>query len=116
MAIPGDLLLVKEVDFKVEEIRHNHWFFENGKLSKSHDFFGAIDWVMKGLEDEPRDRSFKEYLDSLPNDEKTVRAKRAAARYVEGFHAAEIDRIGVFALKKLSTMQQNKSMVIALFV
>lgn len=94
--------IIHEAGIKTEEVHGTHWYFENGKLSKSNDFFGEIDPIMEGLENEPVDRSFKSYLDSLPDNEETVRAKHSAARYVEGFHAAETNRIGVFALRAVN--------------
>jgi monoamine oxidase len=44
------------------------------------------------------DRSLKEFLESIPDDEDTRRAKAMVTRYVEGFHAARIDRISVRSL------------------
>lgn len=99
--------IIHESGFQAEEVNGKHWYFENGKLSKSHDFFGEIDSVMNALKTERSDRSFKEYLDSLPNDEKTVRAKVAAGRYVQGFHAAETDRIGTLALKTVNEASEK---------
>jgi len=77
-----------------------HWYFENGVLSKSPDFWANIHQLMEQMKSVESDRSFKDYLDSLPHDPETERAKAIAVRYVEGFHAARIDRIGVQGLIK----------------
>jgi monoamine oxidase len=79
-----------------------NWYFENGILSKSHDFWNKLTALMDLMKSEEPDRSFKDFLRSLPNDEETRRAKAVASRYVEGFHAARIDRIGVRGLIKAS--------------
>jgi len=45
----------------------------------------------------PTDQSVRDFLAGLPDDEETARAKAMVTRYLEGFQAAEIDRIGVRA-------------------
>jgi len=44
------------------------------------------------------DQSVRTFLKGLPDDEETARAKAMVTRYVEGFQAADIDRIGVRGL------------------
>lgn len=99
--------IVNEAQLEVEEVTSNHWYVEEGKLSKSHEFFAALEELMKGIGQESTDRSFRRYLESLPDDEETLRAKRAASLYVEGFHAAGIDRIGVQALNTVDKASEQ---------
>src|SRR5207244_5006547 len=54
-----------------------------------------------------QDRSFKTFLDSLPDDETSRQAKAAASLYVEGFHAARIERIGVHGLVKANEAEDE---------
>ncbi len=82
------------------EVTGRHWYFENGVLSRTDDFWAKLDQLMEQMKSVDPDRSFKDYLDSLPHDPETERAKAIAVRYVEGFHAARIDRIGVHGLIK----------------
>jgi len=56
---------------------------------------------------EQPDRSFQQFLDSLPNDEASVRAKSVATRYVQGFHAANANRIGVHGLIKATEAEDE---------
>jgi hypothetical protein len=44
------------------------------------------------------DQSLRAFLDHLPNDEDTARAKAMVTRYVEGFHAADVNRISIHGL------------------
>jgi monoamine oxidase len=80
------------------EVTDRNWYFENGTLSKSHDFWRKLTTLMDSMKSEEPDRSFKDFLQSLPDNESTRRAKAVASRYVEGFHAARIERIGVRGL------------------
>jgi monoamine oxidase len=89
------------------EITERHWYFENGVLSKSHDFWNKLTALMDLMKSEEPDRSFKDFLQSLPDDENTRRAKAVASRYVEGFHAARIDRIGVRGLVRANQAEDE---------
>ncbi len=90
--------VLNETGARFCEVTERHWYFENGVLSKSHDFWSKLSALMDLMKSEEPDRSFKDFLQSLPDDENTRRAKALASRYVEGFHAARIDRIGVRGL------------------
>jgi monoamine oxidase len=80
------------------DVTQRHWYFENGTLRNSHDFWNQLTSLMDLLDINERDRSFQSFLDSLPDDEASEQAKAVATRYVQGFHAANIDRIGVHGL------------------
>ena len=92
--------IAEKLAAKPYEVTERHWYFTNGKLSKSSDFWKKIESLMDEMKSSKTDRSFKEFLDSVPDDEETLRAKAMAIRYVESFHAANIERIGVHGLIK----------------
>jgi len=92
--------IIKAAHLPFTEVTGRHWFFENGKLSKSHEFWAQVNQLMKQMKSVSVDCSFRSYLDSLPDDVETKRAKAVATSYVEGFHAGRIDRIGVHGLIK----------------
>ena len=94
--------IIEEAHLPFSEAAERHWFFENGELIKSYDYWSKVDQLMEQMKSVEVDCSFKTYLDSLPDDVETKRAKAVATRYVEGFHAARIDRIGVHALIKVN--------------
>jgi protoporphyrinogen oxidase len=85
------------------EVSERHWYFENGKLSKTSGFWAKIEDLNDKMQSSGTDQSFKTFLSSLSDDEQTRRAKAMAVRYVEGFHAASIERIGVH--KSLSSIK-----------
>ena len=83
---------------KLHEVSGRHWYFDNGKISKSHDFWKEIESLMDQMKSSKADQSVRDFLEGLPHDEETARAKAMVTRYVEGFQAAEIDGIGVRGL------------------
>ena len=85
---------------KPYEVAERHWYFENGKLSTTSDFWEKIESLMLRMKSAKSDQSFKDFLDSQPDDQETQRAKAMAIRYVEGFEAANIERIGIQGLTK----------------
>ncbi|MDQ6653646.1 MAG: FAD-dependent oxidoreductase, partial [Acidobacteriota bacterium] len=92
--------IIEAVEAPVCDVTDRHWYFENGVLSKSHDFWNKLTALMDLMNPKDPDRSFREFLDSLPDDEGTRRAKAVATRYVQGFHAANVDGVGVHGLIK----------------
>ena len=82
------------------DVTDRHWYVETGKLSSSHEFWNKLSALMDLMDLKQPDASFKSFLDSLPDKEAIRRAKAAASLYVEGFHAASVDHIGVHGLIK----------------
>ena len=92
--------LAERAHLKLHETSERHWYFEDGKLSKSRDFWKKIEKLNDQMKLSDVDQSLKDLLASLPDDEETRRAKDVAIRYVEGFHAANIECIGIRGLVK----------------
>jgi monoamine oxidase len=90
--------IAKAANLQLYEVSERHWYLENGRVSKSREFWRKIEGLMKEMKSTEKDRSLKDFLDSLPDDEETRRAKSMAVRYVEGFHAANIERVGIHGL------------------
>jgi len=92
--------LAERAHLKLQETSDRHWYFEDGKLSKSQDFWKKIEKLNDKMKSCEVDQSLKDFLASLADDEETRRAKAMAIRYVEGFHAANADRIGIHGIVK----------------
>jgi monoamine oxidase len=89
------------------DVTHRHWYLENGVVSDSHDFWKKLTELMDLMSPDQPDRSLQDFLDSLPNDDATAGAKAVATRYVEGFHAASVRRIGVHGLIKANEAEDE---------
>ncbi len=92
--------LAERANLKFHETTGRHWYFEDGKLTKSHDFWKEIEELNDRMKSVEADQSLKDFLSSLPDDEKTQRAKAMTVRYVQGFHAGDISRIGIKGIVK----------------
>lgn len=96
---PPEIFQIARADhLQLNEVSERHWYFEDGKINKSRDFWRTIESLMDKMKSSDTDRSLKEFLESIPDDDDTRRAKAMVTRYVEGFHAASIDRVSVRGL------------------
>lgn len=89
----------RAVNLELTPVSNRHWYFENDQLSRSHAFWKQIEGLMDQMKSLPADQSVKQFLDSLPDND-SQRARAMLARYVEGFHAADLDQIGIRGLRK----------------
>ena len=90
--------IIEQAHLEVEEVTGRHWFVDQGKLSGSREFWSAVERILAKMRDDIKDCSFEDFLRSLPDDEYSPRAKELAKRFVEGFHAAKSERIGIHGL------------------
>ena len=104
---PQLLQIIEDSRRPLCDVTHRHWYLENGVVSDSHDFWNKLTALMDLMSPEQPDRSLQDFLDSLPNDDATARAKAVATRYVEGFHAASVRRIGVHGLIKANEAEDE---------
>jgi monoamine oxidase len=98
--------IIKEAHLEVEEVTGRHWFLDDGKLSRSGEFWSAVEDVLSKMNDEIEDSSFENFLHSLPGNEFPSRVKEIAKRFVEGFHAASSERIGIHGLAAIEDATQ----------
>jgi monoamine oxidase len=80
------------------DVTERHWYFEDGVISRSNEFWNKLTALFDLMSKEKPDQTFAQFLDSLPDNPETLRAKAVATRYVQGFHAADIRRAGVHGL------------------
>jgi monoamine oxidase len=97
---PALMKILEQSGIPFCDVSHRQWYFENGELARSHDFWNKLTALMDLMSLSKPDQTFKDFLASLPDDEASRQAKAVATRYVQGFHAARIDRIGVHGLIK----------------
>ncbi|HEY8187965.1 MAG TPA: NAD(P)/FAD-dependent oxidoreductase [Pyrinomonadaceae bacterium] len=97
---PRLLQIIENAKAPFFDVTSRHWYVEDGMVGNSHEFWNKLTALMDLMNPDPPDRSFKNFLDSLPNDEASVTAKDVATKFVEGFHAAKANRIGIHGLIK----------------
>jgi len=95
---PALLNLLESSGTAFSDVTGRHWYFENGVVNRSHDFWNKLTALFALMSKQKPDQTFAKFLDALPTDPETLRAKAIATRYVQGFHAADIKRAGVHGL------------------
>jgi monoamine oxidase len=84
---------------RVVDVRGTRWQAGGRGLRRVTDFWEQLDRVMRRLPDTTApDRSVAAFLATRPGGRPLARERRLAAQFVEGFHAADLERIGVHAL------------------
>lgn len=104
---PDLMKILEESGIPFCDVSHRHGYFENGVLSKPQEFWNTLNALMDLMSLDQPDQTFQDFLASLPNDEASRKAKSVATRYVQGFHAARIDRIGVHGLIKANQAEDE---------
>jgi monoamine oxidase len=79
----------------------------NGSIEPTDDVAGDVYRILDGLDTDTPDRSFAEYLDALPPHAARDEVRALAARFVQGYHAADVDRVGVHWLARVQRAENE---------
>ena len=79
-------------------IEGERWQRQGGRLMRAHDFWGELHKVMRYLPEDGPDESFADFLERTPGGAKAGQARVLSKQFVEGFHAAETEKISAKAL------------------
>lgn len=90
--------LAREAGLVTCDISGERFASAAGRLRPQPDFWAELERVMARLPRRGRDRSFQDFLAGRPGGAALAGARRLAARFVEGFHAADLTRISAHAL------------------
>jgi len=100
---PETLQIVKKNRLELADVSTRHWFLRNGIITDSSDFWSELEDVMEQMKHAPPgDQSFAEFLESYCRSHDLGEAKVIAHLFVEGFHAADAERISVLGLNKVN--------------
>ncbi|MFL5530111.1 MAG: flavin monoamine oxidase family protein [Gemmatimonadaceae bacterium] len=95
---PDLVELVGEAGLVAYTIEGQRWHLRGNRLVHIDDFWERMHTVMRSLSTKGPDRSFAEFLAKGPGGSGAGEARSLARGFVEGFHAAESERISVHAL------------------
>ncbi|MFL5570967.1 MAG: flavin monoamine oxidase family protein [Gemmatimonadaceae bacterium] len=90
--------LVGDAGLVAYTIEGHRWRMRGGRLNRIDDFWKRMHKVMRSLSTNGPDRSFADFLARSPGGSRAGEARSLAREFVEGFHAAESERISVHAL------------------
>jgi monoamine oxidase len=98
-AAPEVAEVARQAGLVVLDVAGRRFEARGGKLTRVRDYWRQIDRVMRHLDAgvEP-DRSFAEFLRGRPGGRPLARERRMAAEFVQGFHAADLERISARSL------------------
>jgi monoamine oxidase len=102
-APPETLKLVERARLLLCDTPERHWYLRAGVLTKSDEFWAKLDDVMAQMAHVgERDQSFQDFLAAYEQRHDLGAAREMAEMYVQGFHAARPERIGVHGLNKVN--------------
>ncbi len=98
---PETLQIAERAGLTLQRIPNLHWHLHDGVLTKSGEFWSKMEDVMDQMQKyRGPDQSFAEFLDDYARRTKVEDVRSIATMYVEGFHAAHVDRASVIGLNE----------------
>ena len=95
---PEILALANRAGMRLDALPQRHWYVRHGVLGDSGEFWSKLNPIMDGMQRCREDQTFHEYLTSLEAEHPLGDARGLAEGFVEGFHAADPQRIGIQGL------------------
>lgn len=92
------------------EVEGESWFARDGRLEQKEEFWEKVDELFSAMEKkaaEEKEISFAEFLEIYRAEGGDEAAARMATGFVEGFHAAPIERAGIKALIQASRTEEQ---------
>jgi monoamine oxidase len=87
---------IKRARLGTEQVQDRHWQPLEGAVVEKSDFWGQLEQVFERIKPGEQDAAFKTFLSRNPDLDPEVRW--LAQEYVEGFHAAPVQRMSVQAI------------------
>ncbi|MFL6193005.1 MAG: flavin monoamine oxidase family protein [Thermoanaerobaculia bacterium] len=91
------------------EVSGEHWRAGPGRLRRANGFWASIDRVLKKIDPEGPDQSFADFLARRPGGPSLAKDRTAAREFVQGFHAADPDQIGILSIAPEGGEQPSES-------
>lgn len=90
--------IARDAHLTVADVEGERWQSHASRLRPLDDFWKVLDVVMRRLRDRGPDRSFEQFLKTLPRGSTIARSRALALQWVKGFHAADPARVSEHAL------------------
>src|SRR5437588_5382316 len=102
---PPDLWhLLQEAKMPLAELEGISWYHERGKWARADGMMPEFGEVFGAMADKQPDQSFQQYLETVDAGEE---AKDHALRFIEGFHAADPQRVSVHWLVRSNQAEEE---------
>ena len=90
--------LLEEARLLACDVEGEHWRFQHGRGRPAPDFWRKIDRVLGRIDPEGPDQSVADFLAQRPGGRSLARDRTAVREFIQGFHAADLDQIGVLSI------------------
>ncbi|HKR08712.1 MAG TPA: FAD-dependent oxidoreductase, partial [Gemmatimonadaceae bacterium] len=90
--------LAKEARLAPFTIEGDHWRPRGGRLTHAKDYWGEMHKVTRYLSEEGKDESVADFLERSPGGTGAGPARTLTQQFVEGFHAAQPEKMSAKAL------------------
>ena len=90
--------IAKEARLTPFVVEGERWHPRGGKLTRVNDFWQELHKVMRYLPQDGEDESFAEFLERQPGGRSAREARTLSSQFVQGFHAAEPQKISAKSL------------------
>ncbi len=95
---PELLEIARDARLLLYAVEGERWRSRRGRLSHLDDFWEQLQTISRHLDARRSDRPFAEFLGDAPGGRGAADARSLTRAFVEGFHAADVRRIGTKAL------------------
>jgi len=105
---PETFSIADALGLPLVDVTASHWSVVDGRLIRSEESWSELDSIMKRLKEEKGpDRLFTDFLEEYVNETGRTEVKSVASSYVQGFHAARLDKVGVAGLNRTSEAAES---------
>lgn len=103
---PKEMLqLLAQFQVPFYDVRDQHLIFNNGKLNERENYWIVFDQIFKKIKTKSRDCTIESFLNSIRSVQQKDRDLFTA--YVQGFHAADLNLMGIRALEETSQQKDD---------
>jgi monoamine oxidase len=90
--------LLAEAGLLACDLAGDHWRAGRGRIRPAKGFWRKIDRVLRRIDPKGPDESFSAFLARRPGGRSLARDRTAAREFVQGYHAADLDRISALSI------------------
>jgi monoamine oxidase len=102
--------LASRAGIVISDVAGDQWRARNGRITRLHGFWDRVGRVLSRLPDASRgDISFGEFLRGAPGGSALAHDRVLARAFVQGFHAADLDRVSARALAEAGNPGEDES-------
>jgi monoamine oxidase len=91
------------------EVGGDDWEAENGRLRRGENQWEQIDRLFQKIDASGPDLSFADFLARSPGGKSLARAREEARLFVQGFHAADVERLSTHSLAGSDSCEARNS-------